>query len=108
VAGYPSFQTDHGPADLGAIARAAGLHATTVVDPGELRGALRDALAHRGPSLVDVRTDPDALSVPPHVTAEQLRGFALAGMKTVLTGGVGKMVTLARSNLRSIPRHPLR
>ncbi|MCD2185744.1 pyruvate dehydrogenase [Actinomycetospora soli] len=108
VAGFPSFQTDHGPADLGAIAAAAGLHAVTVERPAELRGALRAALDHRGPSLVDVRTDPDALSIPPHITAEQVRGFALAGMRTVLSGGVGKMVTLARANLRSIPRHPLR
>jgi pyruvate dehydrogenase (quinone) len=108
VAGFPSFQTDHGPADLGAIAAAAGLHAATVTDPHELRGALRAALDHRGPSLVDVRTDPNALSIPPHVTAEQVRGFALAGMRTVLAGGVGKMVDLARSNLRSVPRHPLR
>ncbi|GAA4896186.1 pyruvate dehydrogenase [Actinomycetospora straminea] len=108
VAGFPSFQTDHGPADLGAIARAAGLHAVTVGDPRELRAALRGALDHRGPSLVDVRTDPNALSIPPHITAEQVRGFALAGMRTVLAGGVGKMVDLARSNLRSIPRHPLR
>jgi pyruvate dehydrogenase (quinone) len=108
VAGYPSFQTDHGPADLGGIARAAGLHAVTVDDPADVRTALRDALAHRGPSLVDVRTDPDALSIPPHITAEQVRGFALAGMRTVLSGGVGKMVTLARANLRSVPRHPLR
>ncbi|WP_433034976.1 pyruvate dehydrogenase [Actinomycetospora sp. CA-053990] len=108
VAGFPSFQTDHGPADLGAIAAAAGLHAVTVTDPHELRGALRAALDHRGPSLVDVRTDPNALSIPPHITGEQVRGFALAGMRTVLAGGVGKMVDLARSNLRSIPRHPLR
>lgn len=108
VAGFPSFQTDHGPADLGAIAGAAGLHAVTVTDPRELRDALRAALDHRGPSLVDVRTDPNALSIPPHITAEQVRGFALAGMRTVLAGGVGKMVDLARSNLRSIPRHPLR
>lgn len=108
VAGYPSFQTDHGPADLGAIASAAGLHSVTVTDPDEVRGALRAALDHRGPSLVDVRIDPDALSIPPHITAEQVRGFALAGMRTVLAGGVGKMVDLARSNLRSVPRHPLR
>ena len=57
---------------------------------------------------MDVRTDPDALSIPPHITAEQVRGFALAGMRTVLAGGVGKMATLARANLRSVPRHPLR
>ncbi|MBP2368479.1 pyruvate dehydrogenase [Pseudonocardia parietis] len=108
VAGFPAFQTDHGPADLGAIARAAGLHSATVEDPTQLRDALRDALAHRGPSLVDVRTDPNTLSLPPRITAEQVRGFALAGMRTVLAGGVGKMVDLARSNLRLIPRGPLR
>jgi pyruvate dehydrogenase (quinone) len=33
-----------------------------------------------------------------------VRGFALAASKTVLNGGVGKMVELARSNLRNIPR----
>ena len=108
VAGYPSFQTDHGPADLGALAAAAGLHSTTVTGPRELRAALRGALDHTGPSFVDVRTDPNALSIPPHITAEQVRGFALAGMRTVLAGGVGKMIELARSNLRSVPRHPLR
>lgn len=32
VAGFPSSQTGHGPSDLGAIARAAGLHAVTVED----------------------------------------------------------------------------
>lgn len=105
VAGYPSFQTDHGPADLAGIARAAGAHATVVEDPGEVRGALRAALDHPGPALVDVRTDPNALSVPPHVTAAQVRGFALAATRTVLDGGVGKMIELARSNLRALP-HP--
>ncbi|OLL76056.1 Pyruvate oxidase [ubiquinone, cytochrome] [Pseudonocardia sp. Ae168_Ps1] len=104
VAGYPSFQTDHGPADLAGIARAAGAHAVTVEDPDHVRPALRTALDHDGPSLVDVRTDPNALSIPPHVTAAQVRGFALAATRTVLDGGVGKMIELARSNLRSIPR----
>ncbi|MDN5919019.1 MAG: pyruvate dehydrogenase [Pseudonocardia sp.] len=104
VAGYPSFQTDHGPADLAGIARAAGIDATTVKDPADVRGALRHALDHPGPSLVDVRTDPNALSIPPHITATQVRGFALAATRTVLDGGVGKMIDLARSNLRSIPR----
>ncbi|RZT84270.1 pyruvate dehydrogenase (quinone) [Pseudonocardia sediminis] len=104
VAGYPSFQTDHGPADLAAIARGAGIDAVAVDDPTEVRGAIRHALDHRGPSLVDVRTDPNALSIPPHITATQVRGFALAATRTVLDGGVGKMLDLARSNLRSIPR----
>jgi pyruvate dehydrogenase (quinone) len=37
------------------------------------------------------------------MTAEEIRGFALAVGKTVLGGGVGDVVHLARANLRNIP-----
>jgi pyruvate dehydrogenase (quinone) len=104
VAGYPSFETDHGVSDLAAIARACGVPAEVVDDPAQLRSVLSTALASPGPFLVDVRTDPNALSIPPHITAAQVRGFALAATRTVLDGGVGRMIDLARSNLRSIPR----
>jgi hypothetical protein len=50
-------------------------------------------------------TDPNALSIPPHITGQQVKGFALAGGKIVLDGGVGKMIELARANVRNIP-HP--
>ena len=49
-------------------------------------------------------TDPNALSIPPKITGERVRGFALAASKTVLNGVVGKMVELARSDLRNAPR----
>jgi pyruvate dehydrogenase (quinone) len=104
VAGYPSFQTDHGVANLAGIARASGVSSVMVDDPAQLGTALREAFDSPGPFLVDVHTDPNALSIPPHITATQVRGFALAATRTVLDGGVGKMVELARSNLRSIPR----
>ncbi|MDT7658677.1 MAG: hypothetical protein QOF38_3392 [Pseudonocardiales bacterium] len=104
VAGYPSFETDHGVADLAGVARACGIPSVAVDDPADLPKALRTALESAGPYLVDVRTDPNALSIPPHITASQVRGFALAATRTVLDGGVGKMIDLARSNLRSIPR----
>ncbi len=41
--------------------------------------------------------------MPPHITAAQVKGFALAAGKTVLDGGVGRMVELARANVRNIP-----
>ena len=104
VAGYPAFQTDHGPANLAGVAAACDIPSQTVENPADLRGALHTALTVPGPYLLDVRTDPNALSIPPHITAAQVRGFALAATRTVLSGGVGSMVQLARSNLRSIPR----
>jgi len=103
VAGYPYFGTDHA-ADFGAIARACGIESWTVTEPEEVREALRAALAHPGPALVDVRTDPNALSLPPTITGGQVRGFALAATRTVLDGGVGRMIQLARANLRNLPR----
>ncbi|ALG07015.1 pyruvate dehydrogenase [Kibdelosporangium phytohabitans] len=104
VDGLPSFGTDHPSADYAAIAAACGIHATRVEDPAALREALTKAFAHPGPALVDVVTDPNALSIPPHITGEMVRGFAIGATKTVLQGGVGKMIELARTNLRNIPR----
>jgi pyruvate dehydrogenase (quinone) len=54
--------------------------------------------------LVELVTDPNALSVPPKITAEEVGSFALAGGKVILNGGVGRMIEMARSNLRNIPR----
>ena len=51
----------------------------------------------RSTVLADLVTDPNALSMPPHITGEQVKGFALAASKTVLSGGVGQMRELARA-----------
>ncbi|MFD9889898.1 pyruvate dehydrogenase [Amycolatopsis sp. NPDC059027] len=104
VDGLPDYETDHAPVNFSAIAAACGIHATRVEKPGDVRDALAKAFAHPGPALVELVTDPNAMSIPPKITGEMVRGFALAASKTVLTGGVGKMVELARSNLRNIPR----
>ncbi|MDA3649853.1 pyruvate dehydrogenase [Saccharopolyspora indica] len=104
VDGLPDFGTDHDHVDFAAIAAAAGIHSARVEKPGEVREALADALGRPGPALVDVVTDPNALSIPPRITGDQVKGFALAVSRTVLSGGVGKMIQLARSNLRNVPR----
>lgn len=104
VAGDPPFGTDHDSVDFAAIARAAGFHAIRVEDPDDVRAGLRAVLAHDGPALLDVVTDPNALELPPHITKDEVKGFALSVGRTVLGGGVGAIIDLARSNLRNIPR----
>jgi pyruvate dehydrogenase (quinone) len=104
VAGDPPFETDHDSVDYAAVANAVGFHAVRVEKPGDVRAALREVLDHDGPALLDVVTDPNALEVPPHLTAEEAKGFALSIGKVVLSGGVGNMLELARTNLRNIPR----
>jgi pyruvate dehydrogenase (quinone) len=104
VDGLPDYETDHRPVDYAAIAKGAGIDSVRVEKPGDVRAALSRALESPGPFLVDMVTDPNALSIPPRITGQQVRGFALAAGKTVMSGGVGKMLELARSNLRNIPR----
>ncbi|GII92373.1 pyruvate dehydrogenase [Sinosporangium siamense] len=104
VDGLAPYGTSYPRTDYAAIATAAGARGIRVEKPGEVRSALRAAFDHKGPVLVDIATDPHALSMPPKITAEQVTGFALSASRTVFNGGVGRMVQLARSNLRNIPR----
>ncbi|PSL00607.1 pyruvate dehydrogenase (quinone) [Murinocardiopsis flavida] len=104
VDGLTPHGTGYQHTDFAAIATAAGARGIRVERPGDVRDALREAFRHDGPALVDVVTDPNALSMPPKITAGQVTGFALSASRTVLNGGVGRMVQLARSNLRNIPR----
>lgn len=104
VAGLPSYGTTNRNPDFAAVARAAGAFGVRVEKPKQLAGALKDAFKHKGPALVDVVTDPNALSMPPKISADMVQGFALSAGKIVLDGGVGRMVQMARSNLRNLPR----
>jgi pyruvate dehydrogenase (quinone) len=104
VDGLPPHGTSYQHTDYAAIAEAAGARGIRVDKPKDLPSALRRAFGHDGPALVDVVTDPNALSMPPKITPEQLTGFALSAGRTVLAGGVGRMAQLARSNIRNLPR----
>lgn len=104
VDGLPDFGVDVPDTDYAAIAAAVGIHSRRVEDPQDLEPAYRAALDHDGPALVEVITDPQALSLPPKVTSEQVFGFATAMSKIVLNKGAGEVVSMARSNLRNLPR----
>ena len=102
VAGMPNFGTDHERNNFADIANAMGIQSVRVEDPVELEDAIATAFASDGPYLVEVVTDPDALSLPPEITWDMLLGFSQAATRTVFGGGVGEMLGLARSNLRHI------
>ncbi|MGP4000451.1 pyruvate dehydrogenase [Streptomyces sp. 8N706] len=104
VAGLPAYGTGNRNPDFAGVANAAGAYGIRVEKPKQLHGALRDAFKHKGPALVDIVTDPNALSIPPKISAEMVAGFAVSASKIVLEGGVGRMAQMARSNLRNIPR----
>jgi pyruvate dehydrogenase (quinone) len=88
--------------DFAAMARAMGIHGVRVEDPGDLPKAIRDVLAHDGPAVLDVVTARQELSIPPTITAEQVKGFSLWILRAVMSGRGDEVVDLAKTNL--LPR----
>lgn len=79
--GLPEFGTVlHNP-DFARVAEAIGLHGVRVTDPDDVDAAVAEALAHPGPVLLDVITNPDEIAIPPKPTLAQGWGFAIAKMK---------------------------
>ena len=85
--------------DFAAMASAAGVHATRIEDPADLREAMSEAFAHDGPALLDVVTARQELAMPPRTELSQAEGFSLWVLKAVLNGRVDEVVDLARTNL---------
>ncbi len=104
VDGLPDFGVDVPAVDYAAVAAALGIFSRRIENPADIEAGLRAALDHDGPALVDLVTDPLALSLPPTITGGQMKGFALAMSKMVMNGGVGEAVQMAKSNLRNVPR----
>ncbi|TRX59682.1 pyruvate dehydrogenase [Corynebacterium hiratae] len=104
VQGLPEHETDHEHVNYAKIAEGAGIKHFRIEDPKDVPRLIKEALAYDGPALIDVVTDPNALSLPPTLTFEQLLGFSKAATRTVFGGGVGQMLSMAKSNLRNIPR----
>jgi pyruvate dehydrogenase (quinone) len=102
VVGYEPFGTDVKNPDLGALATAAGIHGERVEAPGDIRAAIRRALDHDGPALIDFVTDPRALAMPPKVTLEEVKGFALTTSKLVFGGEFAEVWGQVKSNVRDV------
>ena len=102
AAGIVNYGTDLENPDFAALAQSIGLYGVRVEKPDDLGAAVRDALDHPGPAVVDVVTSREELSLPPKITAEQIKGFTLYAARTVLSGRGDEIVELAKTNLREI------
>lgn len=100
AAGFVTYGTDLVNSDFAAVANAMGIKGIRVEKSNELQNALREAFSHKGPALVDVITERDELTIPPAVTAEQVKGFTLFAIRTVLSGRGDELLDLASANFR--------
>jgi pyruvate dehydrogenase (quinone) len=97
--GMLDFTTDLDNPSFAGIANASGILGLAVDTPDQVRPALEQAFAHKGPALVEVFVNRHELSLPPTITFDQIRGFGLFMVKAVLNGRGDELIDLARTNL---------
>ncbi|CAH0218686.1 MULTISPECIES: ubiquinone-dependent pyruvate dehydrogenase [unclassified Microbacterium] len=102
AAGFVTYATDLENPNFAAVAEALGIFARRVERSEDLPDAVAEVLAHDGPALLDVVTERQELSMPPAVTAEQVKGFALYAIRTVMSGRGDELLDLARANWRQL------
>jgi pyruvate dehydrogenase (quinone) len=102
AAGFVTYATDLANPDFAAVGTALGVWGWRVERSKDLPQAVKEFLAHDGPALLDVVTERQELTIPPAITAEQAKGFALFAIRTVLSGRGSELVDLARTNVRQI------
>jgi len=102
VGGYPYWGTEMHNPDFSAVAKAIGFHAERVERKADVAPAIERAFAHPGPALLDITTDPNAMSAPPKATYEEARGFALAMTRMVLDNRSDQVLDLVKDNIRGM------
>lgn len=98
AAGYLDTGTELKNPDFAAMSNAMGILGIRVEQSEDLEPALRRALAHDGPVLVDVVTATQELVMPPTIKLEQAKGFSLYMLKAVMSGRGDEVLELARTN----------
>ena len=98
-AGFLPTGVDLKNPDFAKMAEAVGILGIRVEDPAHLEQAISQALAHKGPALLDVMTNPQELSMPPKIEFEQAYAFGLFMLKAVLSGRGSELVELAKTNI---------
>ncbi|MGI4728014.1 MAG: thiamine pyrophosphate-dependent enzyme [Janthinobacterium lividum] len=102
VAGLPDWQTDMINPDFAAVAAAFGIKGLTINNPENLEQTIQQAFAAEGPVLVNVMTDPNALSMPPEIEFKQVKGMALAMGKMIMDGKIVEVLDTVKSNYKHI------
>lgn len=102
VAGIPDWQTDMVDPDFAMVAQAMGIKGITARDPDDVKQALKEAFMYKGPALVNIMTDPNALAMPPKVEFEQVKGMALSMTKLMLNGRMDEVLDTFKSNYKHL------
>jgi pyruvate dehydrogenase (quinone) len=102
VLGYPEFGVRwNRAADFAPWAQSCGGLGIHVEKPGDVESAVRDALSHPGPALVDCVVNADEPPMPARIRYDQAKGFAEAFFKGQYHRS-GILSTVARDKINQL------
>jgi pyruvate dehydrogenase (quinone) len=103
ILGYPEYAVRHRKpeADFSTWARGCGAFGSKITKPGDVATAIREALAHPGPALVDVDVNPNEPPMPGKVTYDQAKHFTEAFLRGQ-PHKVATMTTVARDKISEL------
>ncbi|GAB3975819.1 thiamine pyrophosphate-dependent enzyme [Plantactinospora veratri] len=101
--GYPEYAVRHREpaADFSAWARSCGGYGIKVTEPGQVSEAVRTALAHPGPALVDCTVNPNEPPMPGRIRYEQAKEFTEAFLRGQ-PHRIATLATVARDKIRQL------
>jgi pyruvate dehydrogenase (quinone) len=100
VQGYLDWQTDMLNPDFVKLAEAMNIAAWEAKESKDVEAALKNGFKHKGPAIINIFTDPNALAMPPSVNFEQVKGFAASMSKMMLNGKFAEIVDTTKSDLK--------
>lgn len=100
VEGYIDWQTDMVNPDFVKLAEAMNIAAWEAKESKDVELALINGLNHKGPAIINIFTDPNALAMPPSLNFDQVKGFAQSMGKMMLNGKTAEIIDTAKSDLK--------
>jgi pyruvate dehydrogenase (quinone) len=102
VQGLVDNETDLVNPDFALIGAAMGFKSITINDSESVYECLSEALVHNGPVIVDIKTNPHALAMPPKIEWEQIKGLGLSVGKMMLGGRMDEAMQTLKSNYKHL------
>ena len=102
VAGLPDCETDMLNPNFALVAEAMGIKGITISEPNDVETSLKEAFLYKGPVLINVMTDPNALAMPPKVDLKMMEGMALSMTKLMLGGRFEEVLDTVKSNYKHL------
>lgn len=100
VEGYIDWQTDMVNPDFVKLADSMNIAAWEARESKDVELALSNGFKHKGPAIINILTDPNALAMPPSLTFEQMKGFAKSLSKMMLNGKFAEILDTTKSDLK--------